>query len=67
MAQQSEPVYVIQRRRTRYNKVILTKPTPWENVRVADDRVDARLYRDRQNAKAKKFEFRVDPKRITKL
>lgn len=67
MAQKSEPVFIVQRRDKRNGDESMAFSFPWENVRVADDRADARAYRDRMNAKSKVYEYRVDPKRITKL
>lgn len=67
MAQKSEPVFIVQRRDTRNGDMSEPFHFPWENVRVADDRADARAYRDVMNRKSKVYEYRVDPKRITKL
>jgi hypothetical protein len=67
MSQKSEPVFIVQRRAHHRDVMTKPKPGPWENLRVADDRIDAREYVARLNKRAGKFEYRVDPRRSTKL
>lgn len=68
MSQKSEPVFIVQRRRIGFDggRTPCT-PGKYRNVKVADDRQDARDYVNRMNKVAKVYEYRVDPDRSVKL
>lgn len=64
MSQKSEPVFIVQRRETDEDRFLAAS---WVNVRVADDREDARRYVSNLNRRSRRYQYRVDPHRSTKL